>query len=79
MEAGLYDHWKKVYIPSIDKCNLNTYQNSRKTVKPIRLVELSSAFFVLGIGIGFSILTFLLERVVHFGRKIRNERNVITI
>ena len=79
MEAGLVDHWKKVYIPSIGQCDLNTYQNSQKKTKPIRLIELSSAFFVLGIGLGLSILAFLMERIIHFGGKIRAERNIVTI
>jgi len=79
MEAGLVDHWKKVYIPSIGQCDLNNYQKSQKKTKPIRLIELSSAFFVLGIGLGLSILAFLMERIIHFGGKIRAERNIVTI
>jgi len=79
MEAGLVDHWKTVYILSIGQCDLNTYQKSKKKTKPIRLIELSSAFFVLGIGLGLSILAFLLERIIRFGGKIMAERNIITI
>ena len=39
IEHDLYIYWKQVYIPSTDKCNLDTYQDSQKKAKPIRLVE----------------------------------------
>ncbi len=68
MEAGLYDQWKTVYIPNIDRCNLKTYRNfEEKTNKVITLYRgLSTTFFVFGVGVGLSFLIFLMERIVYY-------------
>ena len=47
-------------IPRADECFAN---NKRKVSRllPIQLTDLTSAFLILGIGIGLAILSFLLE------------------
>ncbi len=58
--AGLTDLWQKWSLPNIDKCKLDKNKDEGK-VKPITLVELSSAFLVLGVGLLLSVLAFLIE------------------
>ena len=49
----------------MDMCRLDKNKNSNKEkVKPIKLVELSSAFLVLGIGLTLSILAYFLEWLI---------------
>ncbi len=84
MEYGLYDYWKREYVRSIEKCNSNPTGNQKKSQgkepnKPIRLMELSSAFLILGVGLSLSFFVFLMERVIHTGRKIMVQRTIITI
>ncbi len=68
MEAGLIEHWKKWGNGAplnLDMCKLtDNNSHSDKKLRPIKLIELSSAFLVLGIGYALAILTFLLERII---------------
>ena len=68
---GLINHWVKNHIPRIDRCLLN-HKNPVRRKKGVSLVGLSSAFTFLGLGLGISVLTFLLE-IVHY-RVIRRHR-----
>ena len=80
MEHGLYDHWKKTYTSSIDRCNLNADGSKGASNKSIRLIERFSAFFVVfGIGLSLSFFVLLMSWVVHLGRKIIKERNIIAV
>lgn len=84
MEYGLYDYWKREYVRSVEKCNSNPTGNQKKSQgkapnKPIRLIELSSAFLILGVGLSLSFFVFLMERVINMGIKIMNQRNIITV
>jgi len=63
--AGLMEYWKKWSSMNIDMCLLNK-RKAEGNPKPIKLVELSSAYFVLGIGIALSTFAFLVERFVYF-------------
>lgn len=74
IEAGLYDFWKKIHTPSMEKCNLNKYQGNKGKPKAIRFIELSNAFLILGVGVGLSILAFLAERIasIYAGKNKRN-------
>lgn len=59
------EYWKKWSTQSMDMCRLDKNKNSNKEkVKPIKLVELSSAFLVLGIGLTLSILAYFLEWLI---------------
>ena len=69
-EAGLHDYLTAKYVPKTDRCNLDKYQEENSKPKAIKLVELSSFFLVLVIGIDLSILTFLIEIIVFYGKKI---------
>ena len=63
-EFGLIDHWidEALKIPGTDKC-FETKPRKAKDV-PIKLVDLTGAFLILGIGLGVSTLSFLLELIV---------------
>ena len=63
--AGLMEYWKKRNIMNIDMCMLGKIKAERNP-KPIKLIELSSAFFVLGVGITLSTFVFLIEKCFHF-------------
>ena len=59
------EYWKKQSTMNIDKCS----QGNRKTdeqMKPIKLVELSSVFFVLGLGVGLAAIAFVLEYLLNY-------------
>ena len=80
METGLIEHWKRwsngVSL-NMDMCKISGKDNKESRdgkQKPIKLIELTSAFFVLGIGYALATATFLLEKIirtffVHFGTK----------
>ena len=74
---GLTDHWTKSGISNadVDKCFIDQKNNKGDgKVKPIKLIELSSAFLVLGVGLSLSTLTFLVERL--FMAPIISPKNV---
>jgi hypothetical protein len=63
-EFGLFDHFIKdaFRTGNADEC----FAQQRKWAKnvPIKLVDLSGAFFILGIGLGLAILCFFIELVI---------------
>ena len=62
-ETGLLTYWlRKNYRQlNLDKCLAKSKESAAQ--KPIKLVDLTSAFLILGVGISVSIFTFLLELV----------------
>jgi hypothetical protein len=59
MEAGLGIYWKKVYWPpSIGKCG----QAIDAGPKSLRLADLQGAFFILALGSGLALFSFLVEK-----------------
>ncbi|XP_057376140.1 ionotropic receptor 93a-like [Daphnia carinata] len=62
-ESGLLDHWLKQYTPNVDKCMVGKSKPHERVV-PFTLLDLSSAFLLLGIGIGLCLFAFLLELIV---------------
>lgn len=68
MEAGLIEYWKKWGNGAplnLDICKLTDNKpHSDGKPRPIKLVEFSSAFLVMGIGYALAILTFLVERII---------------
>ncbi|KAI9553850.1 hypothetical protein GHT06_019119 [Daphnia sinensis] len=61
-ESGLLDHWLKQYTPNVDKCIVGK-SKPHDRVSPFSLLDLSSAFLLLGIGIGLCLFAFLLELI----------------
>ena len=63
LETGLVDVWKKKHVPSMERCKLGNQGKNRKPTA-ITLVQLSSAFVVLGVGISLAVFSFLFEIIV---------------
>ena len=73
-ETGLMIHWIRTNSPSmnVDRCLAKSKDSARQ--KPIKLVDLTSAFFILGIGTGVAMIRFLYELIYfHFyQRRLRS-------
>lgn len=52
-------YWLKNNLPSVDKCLAKSKESARQ--KPIKLVDLTSAFFILGIGVSLALFSFFME------------------
>ena len=65
VETGLTRFWVKSLstIPRADECMADNKRAVTRRVRPIQLSDLTSAFLILGIGIGLAILTFLIETI----------------
>jgi len=57
----------------MDMCDVDK-NKAQGVLKPIKLIELSSAFFVLGVGTVLSTFVFILERFVYSCRRIFSKR-----
>ena len=62
-EYGLLDHWveEAFHIPGAEKCFVKEKSTKKAAIK---LVDLTGAFLILGIGLGLATLCFLIERIV---------------
>jgi ionotropic glutamate receptor len=71
-ESGLVRFWVDNIpsTPKAQKCFADTKRQVTRLV-PIRLSDLISAFFILGIGIGLATLCFLLELIISNFHRIR--------
>ncbi len=62
-DSGLAIHWIKSHQPREKGCLLEDYKKNAAKQRVLTLVDLSSAFVVLALGYGVSLLVFLLEIV----------------
>ena len=62
-ETGLISYWASKTIPKISEKCISGSDKKEAAVAPIKTVDLISAFLILGIGIGVSVLAFLLELI----------------
>ena len=60
-QAGLYDFWEDWHSPWPRKCM--EINKKRKTASRLSLAHLSSAFLLLCIGYGISLVVFVWEKV----------------
>jgi len=68
---GLINYWKQMsQNGAVDKCKIKNRQHDVRGVRPIKLIELSSAFLVLGAGLTSSVMAFLVERCNAYLRTI---------
>ena len=65
-EFGLLDHWtdETFHVSNAEKCFDVKQRKSIKAPVAIKLVDLTSAFLILSIGLGLTVLCFSLELVV---------------
>ena len=62
-ETGLLNYWLRKYTPNVDKC-LKSNPRATRNVS-LKLIDLSSAFVLLTIGVGISIIALVAEKIVH--------------
>ena len=60
-DSGLAMHWIKSYQPRGKGCLLDDYKKNAPKQRVLSLIDLSSAFALLALGYGLSLLVFLLE------------------
>ncbi len=78
-EGGFVRYWVN-HLPTIPKADECFAENKHRVSRlvPIQLTDLTSAFLILGIGIGLATLTFLLETIHskwrRFKRRYENRR-----
>lgn len=62
-ETGLLNRIYGRYRPNIDKRLVNNRKNEAKTAQ-LKLIDIYVIFFILGVGLGLALLTFLIEVIV---------------
>ena len=67
ISSGLMEYWKKWSTGTtinLEVCQVSNNQaSSNSGLKPIKLIELSSAFLVLGIGMTLATFAFMVEKI----------------
>ena len=60
---GLRNYLVRKYTPVTKQCqaNLQPIHADRRIAKSIKLLDLTAAFLIFGIGVPFSLLAFILE------------------
>lgn len=72
-ESGLVGFWVYTNVPVADQCFAGLRHSNAARQVPIQLSDLTSAFLVLGIGLGMAITCFVFE-VVRYHLKIYPEK-----
>ncbi|XP_046449177.1 glutamate receptor ionotropic, kainate 2-like [Daphnia pulex] len=71
-ENGLINYWDTWFRPMPPQCNGKPQIRSKKTkLSPLSLKNLTGAFLVLLIGLGLSILAFLVEKIISVHERLR--------
>jgi hypothetical protein len=66
-ESGQIPFWVNGGVPQASKCfaQSNPRRNLSRQV-PIQLKDLTSAFFILGVGLSLAIFSFLVEKISYY-------------
>ena len=64
-ETGLNNYWVKHIIPNADVCFDKKPPKTTSKPPAIKLVVLTSAFLILGIGLGLGTICFICEIISH--------------
>lgn len=62
--AGIIDEYKKRFFSSSKQCRTDI--PFKKTTRSLTLFDLTAPFLIIGAGLSFSILAFVIEIVVNF-------------
>ena len=65
-QFGFTSYWQNRYLTRRDACIIKNRKFSGKN-QPLNLSQLMSSFFILFVGLGISLLTFIIEFAI--GRK----------
>lgn len=78
-ETGLIRQWVKMlpWIPRADKCFADDAKATAKQTS-IKLIDLASAFFILGIGLAVSTFAFIAERMFFYRAKRKARVNAFS-
>lgn len=79
-ETGLIDFWTREAMNARggEKCLAPSSTLSKPKLVPIKLIDLTSAFFIIGIGIGVSVLVFLIELITaKYKRESKHRKGVM--
>lgn len=73
-ETGLLRHVVKKlpWVPKADQCyasDASIRKSTSNQARSIKLIDLASAFFILGVGAAASLLAFLVELAVFYRKK----------
>ena len=77
-ENGIIEHLAKRYLPPTDKCRIKNMDTQSTAGNPLGIYAMVSAFIVLAIGVGSSLIVFALELIVNWasrGQKIEPKKN----
>ena len=75
-ETGLPEYWVKNGIPRAPKCFEKVNERATAVRKPIRLNDLSGAFFILGVGFCLAIFFFLVENIIILLKPLAKSKKV---
>ena len=78
-ETGLIDFWTREAMNARGGEKCLAPPNTKPKLVPIKLVDLTSAFFILGFGIGVSILTFLIELIVAKYKREMSSSSIVIV
>ncbi len=62
--CGVVSLYKHRYFPSTDQCRTDTPPQTK--TRPIKFIDLLPPFFILGLGLSLSILSFAIECFVGY-------------
>ena len=69
-ETGLVPYWVQNVIPKAYACFDKNPQKTTSKPNAIKLVDLTSAFLILGVGLGLGIIFFIFE-IMHYRFRAR--------
>ena len=73
-ESGILDHLIQKYKKNVDKCKLKNMDKQSSAGNPLSLYAMDCAFVVLGVGVGLSLVAFVLELIIHRASSSRRKR-----
>ncbi len=65
--CGIVALYKERYFPSADQCRTDV--PPKTNTGPLKLVDLTGPFFLLGLGLSLSIMIFIIECLVMYLKK----------
>ena len=68
-QAGLIEYWRREFIQGQASICKSQKNNKPSKLRQLILKDLASGFFILGIGIGLSFMTFLGEQLSRYQSK----------
>lgn len=77
-ESGILDHLSKQLKKNVDKCKIKNLDKKSSTGYPLNLYAIVCAFFVFGLGVGLSLIAFVMELIIHHSlnrKRVQRQKN----